>query len=208
MKFLKSYKVVHSDRLYQGKFKYKLVISSSLSSWFRGGDLAKVDKVLVTGDYYSKNASVLEKTYVKTLCDFLKNLDDWQVRVETPNLSVYLNSPKDLESLVKLSSHRVKYVSIPDPDTESKLVSKTILVKNLEFDFKVTLGSTRQNYSSFVNWCADNPKIRMPKRAVKDLSKNYSHGGGYFYVKDAKSLTMVKMFLGSTITRVEHVVRA
>jgi hypothetical protein len=97
---------------------------------------------------------------------------------------------------------------LPDPNSESKLESRTVLVKKLDFDYKVTLGATRQNYVSFVSWCTDNAKIRLPKRAAKDLSKDYSPGGGFFYVKDDKSLIMVKMFLGRTITKVENVVQA
>ena len=69
------------------------------------------------------------------------------------------------------------------------------------------MGSAKQNLSSFVNWSKNNPKVRLPKRAQKDLVKDYSPGGSYFYVKDAKSLTMVKMFLGSYISKVETVVR-
>jgi hypothetical protein len=47
----------------------------------------------------------------------------------------------------------------------------------------------------------------MPKRAKRDLSRNSNTGGGFFYVKDEKVLTMVKMFLGRTITKVETVVQ-
>lgn len=208
MKFLKSHKVVHADRLFQGKYKYKIVISSGLSAWFRGGDLNRVDKLLVTGDFYSRNANNFEKIYAKKLCENLKKIDNWHIRIETPHISLYLDSVSNLESLVKLSSQRIKYISIPDPNTESKLVNKAVIVKKLDFDYKVTLGSTRQNYISFVNWCKDNAKVRLPKRASNDLCKDWSPGGGFFYVKDEKSLTMVKMFLGRTITRVENVVRA
>lgn len=208
MKFLKSHKVVNTDKLFQDKFRYKAVIKSGLAGWFRGGNLEKVDLLLKHGDYYSKNATTQEKTFAGKLCNFLKIIEDWQIRIETPNISIYLNDVKDLESLVKLANSRVKYVSIPDPNSETKLISKSILVKKLDFDYRVTVGSTNQNYANFVNWCLGNPKIRLPKRAKKDLCKDYSPGGGYFYVKDDKNLTMVKMFLGRTITKVENVVRA
>lgn len=208
MKFLKSHRIEHTDRLFQGKFKYKAVISSGLAGWFRGGNLERVNLLVEHGDYYSRNATTAEKAYAKKLLTLLKNLEDWQIRIETPYISLYLNDLKDLESIVKASSSRIKYISLPDPNSESKLTNQTILVKKLDFSYRVTVGATNQNYLSFVNWCKDNPKVRLPKRAAKDLSKDYSPGGGYFYVKDDKSLTMVKMFLGRTITKVENVVRA
>ena len=208
MKFLKSHRLVHTDKLFQGKYKYKVVFSSGLASWFRGGNLERVDMLLTHGDYYSRNATTAEKSFAQKLCNLLKTFENWQVRVETPHISLYVDSIKYLESIVKVSNQRIKYISIPDPTTESKLTNQTVLVKKLDFDYKVTIGATTQNYISFVNWSKDNPKVRLPKRAAKDLSKDYSAGGGYFYVKDDKSLTMVKMFLGRTITKVENVVRA
>ena len=208
MKFLKSHKVVNTDKLFQGKYRYKVVVSSGVAGWFRGGNLEKISLLIEHGDGYSRKASPSEKTFALKLGNLLGTIDEWQVRVETPNVSIYLNNIKDLESIVKASSTRIKYVSVPDPTTESKLINQAVLVKKLDFDFKVTVGSTNQNYISFVNWCKNNPKVRLPKRAAKDLSKDYSPGGGYFYVKDDKSLTMVKMFLGRTITKVENVVRA
>ena len=59
----------------------------------------------------------------------------------------------------------------------------------------------------YFEWCENNPKIRLPKRARRDLSKDSNPGGGFFYVKDDKSLTLVKMFLGRTITKVETVIK-
>lgn len=207
MKFLKSLKIVHTDKLFQGKFKYKVVISSGLAAWFRGGNLEKINLLLEHGDYYSRKASNAEKLLAKKLCSLLTTMDNWQVRVETPYISFYVDDIKSVESLVKNNVSRVKYVSIPDPNTEDKLTNQTILVKKLEFDYRVTVGSSNQCYINFVEWSKNNPKIRLPKRAARDLSRDSNPGGGFFYVKDEKSLTMVKMFLGRTITKVEKVVR-
>ena len=208
MKFLKLHKVTYIDKLFQGKYRYKVVVSSGLAGWFRGGNLERISLLLQHGDYYSRKATTTEKVYAQKLHKLLENIEDWQIRVETPHISIYLDNVKDLGSVVKLSSHKIKYISIPNPDNESKLVNQTVLVKNLDFDYRITIGSTHQNYISFVNWCKDNAKVRLPKRAAKDLSKDHSPGGGFFYVKDEKSLTMVKMFLGRTITKVENVIRA
>jgi hypothetical protein len=208
MKFLKPYKVQHSTKLFQNKYKYKIVFTSGVAGWFRG---SSAEQILAHHDnddyYYARKASPSDKTHAKKLAEILKNLEDWGVRVETPFVSLYLNNDKDLETVVKHCKNRVKYVEIPDPDNENKLAKGTILVKNLDFDFKVSLGSSVQCHLNFVQWCENNPKIRMPKRAKRDLSRNSNPGGGFFYVKDEKVLTMVKMFLGRTITKVETVVQ-
>jgi len=210
MKFLKSINVKYSSKLFQKKYKYKVVITSGVAGWFRGSDAARIQHMYENSDqyYYSRQATSGEKHHANKLSKVLEGIENWQARVETPFVSIYLNQESDLEIVVKNCKNRVKYVEIPDPKSEIKLAEGTVLVKNLDFGFKVTVGSSRQNHSNFVQWCENNAKIRLPKRAAKDLSKDYSSGGGYFYVKDDKSLTMVKMFLGRTITKVENVVQA
>lgn len=209
MKFLKSHKVTYSDKLFLGKYKYKIVIRTGVASWFRGGDLDRVITCYERKDenYYSRNTTAADINYAMKVHKFLGGIETWNIRVESPFLSIYLDNDEDLEDLVKLSYESIKYISIPNPDTQDKLAEGVVLVKNLDFGFKVTVGASHQNYINFVNWCENNPRIRLPKRTKRDLSRNSSAGGGYFYVKDEKNLTMVKMFLGRTITRVETVIQ-
>lgn len=210
MKFLKSHNVKYSTKLFQKKYKYKVVFTSGVAGWFRGSDAIKILDLYENGQqhYYSRHATTAEKSHAKKLAEILKSIENWQVRVETPFVSIYLNSLEDVEIIVKNCKNRVKYVEIPDPASENKLTEGTVIVKNLDFGFRVTVGSSRQCHANFVQWCDNNPKIRLPKRAKRDLAKDGNPGGGFFYVKDDKTLTMVKMFLGRTITKVETVVRA
>jgi hypothetical protein len=209
MKFLQSLYTKHTDKLFHGKYKYKIVVSTSVAGWFRGNNLDYTLKCLNdTGGHFYRSVNSVEKTYARELYNVALHMEDWTIRVETPFISFYTNNEADLEKIVKIDNQRIKYVSIPDPTSQDKLINGIVLVKTLDFDYKITMGSAKQNLSSFVNWSKDNPKVRLPKRAQKDLVKDYSPGGSYFYVKDAKSLTMVKMFLGSYITKVETVVRA
>lgn len=210
MKFLKPHNIKYSSKLFQNKYKFKVVFTSGVAGWFRGSNVDKIQYLYENSNqyYYSRQATVGEKNHAFKLSYFLKSIDDWQSRVESPYVSIYLNTLKDLETVVKNCKNRIKYVEIPDPSTATKLIVGTILVKKLDFDFKVTVGNSYQSYSSFVKWSTNNSKIRLPKRAARDLCKDHSFGGGYFYVKDEKSLTMVKMFLGSTITKIEKVIKA
>ena len=97
---------------------------------------------------------------------------------------------------------------MPAEGTDAVLEEGKVIVKNIDFNYKVTMGRTRQDFISFVKWCEDNDKIRMPKRAKADLSKNKCWGGSHFYVKDEKTLTLVKMFVGGFIHTVELVIKS
>ncbi len=203
MKLPKTVDIRHSIKLFNKKYQYKVVLRLGLAGCFRGGDPIQIDKNIKCRSKPPKD----DYLYAQSLRSILTKMEDFQVRVETPFVSIYLNDKSRIEQICKIDYQNVKYVSIPDPNTKSQLNNTDILVKKLDFDYKVTIGSASQNYISFVNWCKDNPKIRLPKRAARDLSHNWSSGGGYFYVKEEKVLTMVKMFLGRTITRIENVVR-
>jgi len=208
MKFLKNHNIKYSSKLFRGKYKYKVVFTSGVAGWVRGSSADDIINHHDNNDYYySKKALPSDKTHAKKLASVLKDIEQWLARVETPFVSIYLDSEKDLEKVVTNCKNRVKYVEIPDPKNENLLVEGTVLVKKLDFKFRVSLGISNQNHSNFVQWCENNPKIRMPKRAKRDLNKDSNAGGSFFYVKDEKVLTMVKMFLGRTITRVETVVQ-
>lgn len=209
MKFLKNHNVKYSSRLFQGKYKYKVVFTSGVAGWFRNGSADSVLDHYENNDYYyARKASPNDKNHAKKLAELLKTVDNWAVRVETPFVSLYLNTEDDLEKVVQACKNRLKYVEIPDPKSENLLEEGIVLVKKLNYGFKVSLGASHQNHSNFVQWCENNPKVRMPKRAKRDLNKDSNAGGSFFYVKDEKSLILVKMFLGRTITKVETVVQA
>ena len=99
-------------------------------------------------------------------------------------------------------------MSFPEQGSEDKLDDQKVLVKNLDYGYRITMGRTRQDFTSFVKWCEDKTeKVKLPKRASKDLCKPHSWGGYYFYVRDDKTLTMVKVFLGGHIQLVESVTK-
>jgi len=208
MKFLKNHNIKHSAKLFRGKYKYKVVFTSGVAGWFREGDAERLLNHYLNDDYYyARKSSPSDKQHAKKLAELLSTIETWAVRVESPFVSLYLNTENDLEKIIRACKNRVKYVEIPDPKSQDLLTEGTVLVKKLNYGFKVSLGASNQNYSSFVQWCENNPKIRMPKRAKRDLCRDGNTGGGFFYVKDDKSLTLVKMFLGRTITKVETVVQ-
>lgn len=210
MKFLKNHNVKYSNKLFRNKYKYKVVFTSGVAGWFRGSDASQIQKYYDEKNqyYFARQASPNDKKHALTIAQLLMQVEDWHARVETPFVSIYLNDEQHLESVVKACKNKVKYIEIPDPNSQDLLSEGTVLVKNLNYKFKVSVGVSNQNHSNFVQWCENNSKIRMPKRAKRDLSKDGNNGGGFFYVKDEKSLTLVKMFLGRTITKIETVIQA
>lgn len=213
MKLSQSIQTKQTTKLFNNKYKYKIVLVSKAASWFRGCKFDYVEKCLAadfaqTGDPWSIRLNPYEREYTIQLCSLLKKLIDYEIRVESPFISFYSNTKSDVEQLAKLDSTRVKYISMPAQGTDAVLEEGKVIVKNIDFDYKVTMGRTRQDFISFVKWCEDNDKIRMPKRAKADLSKSKCWGGSHFYVKDEKTLTMVKMFVGGFIHTVEPVIKS
>ena len=212
MKLAQSIQTKQTTKRFNNKYKYKIVLVSKAASWFRGCDFETVAKGLQeqsnpdAGPWQVK-LNPFEQTYTLSLLINLKKFKDYELRIESPFISFYTNTETDIEKLAKIDPDRVKYVCLPVQGTEDILDQGSVIVKNLDFAYKVTMGRTRQDFSEFVKWCEGKDKIRMPKRAKADLSKSKCWGGSHFYVKDDKTLTMVKMFVGGFIHSVESVIK-
>lgn len=212
MKLPKSVQIKDTVSLFSNKYKYKIVLVCPGAGFFRGNKLDYALEKLTeikNGDYnppWFKTKSKDDLEYCFTLQRVLTSLSDYEIRIEHPLLNFYTNTPGNLEKLADIDENRVKYVCLPDKNI-GELEQNTVVVKKLDYKHKVHLGSTRQEYNDFVKWCENNSKIRLTKSAKRDLSKARSWGGSYFYVKDDKSLTMVRMFLGSSIVKIETVIK-
>lgn len=214
MKLPKSLLIKDTVSLFSGKYQYKVCLITPAAGWFRSKDFGYAEERIknrkTSNLYYPPKTHFKndqEVTYALKLCDLLKTFEDFDVRVETPTISIYTNNPKQIETLVNLNPDAVKYMCMPNKNNPA-LEKGAVIVKKLDYQYKAYLGATKQSYENFVQWSTDNKKIKMPKKCTKDLLKSYSFGGGYFYVKDEKTLTMVKMFLGDAIIRVDSVIKA
>lgn len=213
MKLPKSVKVKDTVSLFMNKYSYKVVLVCPAASWFRGNDL---DLVTLRLDEVKKNGKMPPWLKIKSpddlkncfdVCKALKGFSDYQIRIEHPLINFYTNNESSVEKLSALDPDRVKYVSRPNKSNPT-LTEGTVIVKNLDFDFKIYLGRTRKSHLEFVEWAKNNKKIRLTKRVIEDLSRSSSWGGGYFYVKGESNLTMVKMFVGTEISKIEAVIKA
>jgi hypothetical protein len=118
---------------------------------------------------------------------------------------LYTNTEKNIDKVTKLDTARIKYVSVPAKDTV--LESGTVILPKVDFDYKITMGRTMQNYTTFVDWADSSTKLKLTKTCRKQLSNNNSWGGSYFYVTGDKNLMLTKMHLGGTIAKIERVVK-
>ena len=195
------------------KYKYKIVLVCPVAGWFRGNNLefaaTKLDELEDTGQHPQwvkiKTADDLE--FCKTLCATMSALTDYELRIEHPLINCYTNSAINLEKLAAIDPDRVKYISIPNK-ANPPLTNNTVIVKKLDYDYKIFLGKTRQNHTNFVEWSKGNKKIKLTPTTKRNLTRNNSWGGSYFYVKGDQTLTMVRMFIGDSIAKVESVIKA
>jgi hypothetical protein len=202
-----------------GLYQYKIVLVVPGCTLFRSGDmdstLRGLQKINLADNKDASPYYGLLRSGIKTQDDLafafklqahILKLKDFDIRVESPFISIYSNSEKDVKSLAKLDSERVKYISKP-PDNSS-LTSNTILLPKINYEYLVTLGKTTQDNSAFVQWANNNKKLKLTKSCVRDLTKDRSWGGTYFYVTGDNNLLMTKMHLGGSINKVERIIKA
>lgn len=207
-----------TTRLFKGKYQYKLVLTCAGASFFRGADmesvleqLKKVTLSSVTNNTWSYR---LKSTGIKTQDDLdyafklqtqLKKIKDFDIRVESPWITVYSNSETDINSLIKLDKEKVKYVCLPPK--QKSLDSDTIIMPKINYEFRVTMGKTTHENSAFIQWAESNPNVKLTKSCKKELARDRSWGGSHFYITGEKNLLLARMHLGSTINKVERIIK-
>lgn len=215
MNLPKSVLIKPTKSLFLNQYNYKIVLVSSRAQWFRRKNYDFVRQMLnrTGAATYHPNAYSLDyscREYCVNLLNTFESFDqnEFQIRVENPFINVYTNSIEHVELLAAIDPDWVKSVFLPDNLTRT-LNPNTVVVKTLNYDYKVFLKTIKdQDNSSFLSWANDNKKIRMSANCLKDLNRSTSRGGSYFYVKDEKTLTMVKMFLGAHIRNIVNVIKA
>lgn len=209
-----------TNKLFFGKYQYKIVLVCAGAGTFRSRDwdevLANLNKVdLQKVNSNSAGYGRFWTTHIRTQEDLdyafnvhklLSKMEDIELRIESPWISLYTNTSKNVDRLIKLDKTKVKYVSVPP--SSASLNEETIIMPKIDFEFRVTLGKTSQEHSTFINWADGNSKIKLTKSCRRDLGKARSWGGTYFYVTGEKNLLLSKMHLGGSISKVERIVKA
>lgn len=202
--------VKETKKLFMDKYDHKIVFVQPASGWFRGGKVSYArDKIknfkFGDTDYFSKRIKTQrDLDYCLKLCNVLEYMTDYELRIESPCISFYTNNPKDIDKISKIAGDNVKYIC--KPLNGQVVPKKTVVMRRKGYDYKVTLGSTRQQHDDFVEWADTTGLVKLTNSTRRALLRDSSWGGTYFYVKNDKALTMTKIFLGACISRVDQVI--
>lgn len=201
-----------TTRLFKGIYQYKIVLVVPGAPHFRQGDMDKTMDALSRIDlgiqqiYRYSIKTQDDLNYARNLALHLSKMPNIDVRVESPWISIYTNNEADTENLANIDLEKVKYIS--KPPANQNLVSGTIILPKMDYDYRVTLGKTITDHLGFVSWAEKSDKLRLTKSCIKDLSKQRSWGGTHFYVTGDNNLLMAKMHLGGCIAKVERIIKA
>ena len=132
-------------------------------------------------------------------------MQEFDIRIESPAVNIYTNNIKDVNYLIKKYQDNIKYVS--KPSEENTLTEDTVVMNKMDYDFRITMGSTREEYTTFIDWAEKNAKVKLTKSCKRDLTRSRSWGGTHFYVTGENNLLLVKMHLGSTISKVQRIIK-
>jgi hypothetical protein len=182
---------------------------------FRSGDMDATLEMIKKIDLSKNHINVRYTNYLIKTADELDNalqlqqqvskMQDFDIRIENPWVSIYTNNAKDIAELARINEDNVKYIC--QPPAKTSLEEGTVLMPKMNYDYRVTMGKTTHEHSTFVEWAQQNSKLKLTKSCVRDLHKTRSWGGTHFYVTGDNNLLMAKMHLGGCITKVERIIK-
>lgn len=203
-----------TTRLFRGTYQYKIVLICAGAQWFRSGDMdttleyLKRIKLGTPIHQYQISTSIKSQEdldYAFKLQSKLSKMEDIVVRVESPWVTVYTNTKKNVDILANLDNNKVKYISVPPK--ASSLEAGIIIMPKMNYDYRVTLGKTTQEYQSFIEWAETSKKIKLTKSCKKDLQRPRTWGGTHFYISGENNLLLAKVHLSGAIAKIERIVK-
>ena len=202
-----------TTKLFNGLYQYKIVLVCPGVNIFKKDpalELEALKKLSLAGtNRYKFSNLTLTQDDIDFLCKLhntTQKIQNFDFRIESPWISIYTNDKSSIDKLIKLDEKRVKYVSAPPDNTV--LDDSTIIMPKKDFEFRITLGKTNSEHSTFVNWAESNKNLQLTKSCKRALLRNHSWGGTHFYITGKNNLLMAKMHLGGCISKVERIIKA
>lgn len=217
-----------TTKLHYGKYLYKATFCNTVLFAFSGYrntkkdrlslaksvidnlDLQFADNKKLTVSVWRSNKSVTKIEYqeAKHILSLLQVHSDWRTRIELGRyMSIYTSSKELLDQLTINCGAMEIYK--PEEGMENFLLLNidTAIVKTVpEYEYRVYLKG-HKNDPSFANWLkANTDKSRVGGQTLFNIAAGHYVGGNYFYVKNDKVLTIVRMLIGHNIRRVEKLV--
>ena len=215
-----------SFKLHYGKYLYKVCLSNQLSNLF-GSHRTEQYRAMILNDlkrdYENGTALQLTRWRSSTVIDnedfkdalflnrIFKKYTDYRKRVEFANSIIIYTSDDDMvNELVTNLSDCIKEIHRPKEGIEAFLVQNigTAIVKTPpEHEFRVYLKGNQID-PSFANWLrANEDKCKVGVMTLWNIeNSSYHTNNNYFYIKNEKVLTMVRMIVGHNIRKVERLI--
>lgn len=215
-----------SLKLHYGKYTYKVLLNNQLSSIFSAHRTEQYrDRVLneLQVDHDKGNVLKLARWRVGTpidtvdfenakyLSQLFKHHSDYRKRVEFGDQIIIYTSDEDMvNELVDNLSNCIKEIHRPKEGIEAFLTQNigTAIVKTPpEHEFRVYLNGKHID-PSFANWLRSNSdKCKVGEMTLQNIeNSSYYTNNSYFYIKNDKVLTMIRMIVGHNIRKVERLV--
>jgi len=130
--------------------------------------------------------------------------ESYKLRVEGFFINYYTNEEHQFDKLVEKFKHTITEISKPEPNIKNHL-RPNVIVKDSDYEYKVTVGPSVD--PSVATWFESNPdKIKIGKTFLNCIKEETYVKGFYFYVKNEKILSIVKIILGGRIHRIDKFV--
>lgn len=214
-------KKYETTKLFWGAYLYRLSISNQLSSSFRDKNLPFARQVLDTMQHeYEQGEPLLLQSGIrkkpvskecffdaKKLFNHFNKFDDYKLRIEYPNISIYTNNFEWLNAIMQdVKQSSIISLHTPDPNYINTLTEHNIIVGHDNgYQYKVTLGTAKGDVT-FGQWAINNPKlIKVGPVLLQELLNSGYVNGMYFYARDERTLQLCNLML-SNIRRIDKLV--
>jgi hypothetical protein len=212
-------------KLFYNKYAYKIVIRNDLTgifASFQGKDHARkiiegLEADHAAGrDLYIQRwrgnipVTTLALTEARIVYDILQAYPDHRIRVENVyGLTIYATTDDLITELVKHLKYSVKEVWRPKEGVMEFLntnIETAILKTPMPYEFRVYFNWENVD-PSFALWLEKNTdKSRVGRVTLDSIKRGGWLSGNYFYIKNEKVLTMIRMLVGHNIRKVERLV--
>jgi len=221
-------KLRKTTKLHYGKYLYKATFFNTLSFCFASFRNSKSDKLSsvknvicnlqeqydynksMTVEIWRTKKSITVSDFLETkqILNLLENSSDWRLRVEMGRyLTVYTSDETLIDNLSKDCGASEIYK--PEEGMENFLllnIDTAIVNKPIEYEYRVYLKGNKID-PNFANWFeANRDKSRIGEWTLRNIQSGYYTSGNYFYIKNDKVLTMIRMIAGHNIRRVEKLI--
>lgn len=185
-------KIQLARRRFYNKWLYKVTVKVKAPYIFRN---RSIDEIIAYG-----KASQDQRDLALFLNSISK--DDFQIRIESPYVDIYLNSDSIVTQLCDLFDSKIKHVFNPHPDLSLNTDSKKIIANKLPYDrygykvflkpFKLKDQGEKENYLQWIK--SQFPRIRIsPSTEEWFRNTSWNWDRRYVYIEDEKTLLLAKM---------------